>query len=177
MGAEGIGFTVGDRYVIDNHMYADSSWSDSPREELVDFGDDRFVDNELSDADASVPLVLKTGASDSDWEPCDELIAKKPNVRASRTPVSTSIVKRSLRSTVSMTSTATTSASQQSSAARRGSNVGSAPTSYDHDRCVSSQRLTKSSVVLHLEMRILIRLRDGVAARGDRDQSQLHLRV
>ena len=80
MGAEGIGLTVSDKYVIDNHMYADSSWSDSPGEELVDFGDDRFVDNELSDADASVSWVPKTGdSSDSDWEPCDEFIMKKPN--------------------------------------------------------------------------------------------------
>ena len=53
--------------MIDNHMYADSSWSDSPGEELVDFGDDRFVDNELGDADASVLWVPKTGdSSDSD---------------------------------------------------------------------------------------------------------------
>ena len=52
MGAEGFGLTVSDKYVIDNHMYADSCGSDSPGEELVDLGDDRFVDNELSDADA-----------------------------------------------------------------------------------------------------------------------------
>ena len=67
MGAEGIGLTVSDKYVIDNHMYADSSWSDSPGKELVYFGDDGFVDNELSDADASVSWVPKTGgSSDSD---------------------------------------------------------------------------------------------------------------
>ena len=40
MGAEGVGLTVSDRYVIDNHMYADFSWRDFPREELVDLGDD-----------------------------------------------------------------------------------------------------------------------------------------
>jgi hypothetical protein len=80
MGAEGIVLTVSDKYVIDNHMYADSSWSDSPGEELVDFGDDRLVDNEFSEADASVSWVPKTrDSSDSDWEPCDEFIMKKPN--------------------------------------------------------------------------------------------------
>ena len=61
-------------------MYADSSWSDSPGEELGDLGDDRFVDNELSDADASVSWLPKTGdPSDSDSEPCHEFIMKKPN--------------------------------------------------------------------------------------------------
>ena len=71
---------MSDKYVIDDYMYADSSWSQSPGAGLVDFGDDRFVDNGLSDADASVSWVPKTGDfSDSDWEPCDELIMKKPN--------------------------------------------------------------------------------------------------
>ena len=45
---------MSDKYVIDDYMYADSSWSQSPGAGLVDFGDDRFVDNGLSDADASV---------------------------------------------------------------------------------------------------------------------------
>ena len=81
MGAEGLGLTVSDKYMIDNHMYADSSWSDSQGADLVDFGDDRFVDNELSDADASVSCVPRTRDScDSDWEPCDEFIMKKPNL-------------------------------------------------------------------------------------------------
>ena len=70
MGTEGIGLTVSDRYVMDNHMYLDSSWGDSPREELVDVDDDRLVDSEFSDADASVSWVSKTGdSSDSDWDP------------------------------------------------------------------------------------------------------------
>ena len=44
-------------------------------------------------------------------------------------------------------------------------------------RRVSSQRLTRLSACLHLEMRTLLRLRDGVAACGEMDQSQLHMRV
>ena len=54
MGAEGSGLTVSGGHVIDNQMYADSPWSDSPRKELVEVDDDRLVDNEFSDVDASV---------------------------------------------------------------------------------------------------------------------------
>ena len=80
MGAEGLGLTVSDKYMIDNHMYADSSWGDSSGEELVDFRDDRLVDNALGDADASVSWVPKTvDSSVSDWEHCDEFIMKRPD--------------------------------------------------------------------------------------------------